>query len=156
MLTKQARHALELLHGRAVKTADAFDLERIDRALDEVLRLNSNAPAAFQVRSALAHASTVLRERRALAPAVPLDETDSYREPGTLDEHFAVADIRAWLDTTETLTASQRTLLQQLSADPDPSDLAAERGLSVPRMREQISRTRRRARIAYTAKAVLA
>ncbi|MFD6295660.1 hypothetical protein ACFWFU_12705 [Streptomyces sp. NPDC060235] len=154
MLTEQAQHALKLLYRRADKTGDAFDLERIDRALDEIIRLNANAPAAFQIRSALAHAGTVLRERRALAPAIPLDETDSYREPGALDEHFGVTDIRAWLDTTEALTASQRSLLQQLSADRDPSDLAVERGLSIARMREQVSRARRRARIAYAAEVV--
>lgn len=151
MLTEQAQHALKLLYRRADKAGDAFDLER---ALDEVIRLNSSAPAAFQIRSALAHAGTVLRERRVLAPAIPLDETDSYREPGAPDDYFAVTDIRAWLDTTEALTASQRTLLQQLSADQDPSDLAAERRLSVAQMREQISRTRRRARIAYAAEVV--
>ncbi|MFD5756178.1 hypothetical protein [Streptomyces mirabilis] len=154
MLTEQAQHALKLLYRRADKTGDAFELERIDRALDEVIRLNSNAPAAFQIRSALAHAGAVLRERRVLAPAIPLSATDSYREPGALDEQFAVADIRVWLDTTNALAASQRTLLQQLSVEQDPADLAVERGLSVARMREQVSRARRRARIAYAAEVV--
>ncbi|MGW2933543.1 hypothetical protein ACWDA7_17135 [Streptomyces sp. NPDC001156] len=156
MLTEQAQHALKLLYRRAKNTGDAFNLERIDRALDEVIRLNSDAPAAHQVRSAWAHAGTVLRERRALAPVTPISETDSYREPGALDEEFAATDLRAWLQTTNALTASQRTVLRQLSADQDPSDLAAERGLSLPRMREQISRARRHARSAYAAEVVAA
>lgn len=156
MLTEQAQRALNLLYRRANRTHDAFTLERIDRALDEIVRLNSTAPAAFQVRSALAHAGAVLRERRVLAPAISLSATDSYGEPAALDDQFAVTDIRVWLQTTNALTASQRTLLHQLSVEPDPAELAAERDLTLPRMREQVSRARRRARTAYAAEAVAA
>ena len=37
-LTGQAQAALLSLHGKATRTADNFEMERIDRALDEIER----------------------------------------------------------------------------------------------------------------------
>jgi hypothetical protein len=156
MLTEQAQHALNLLYRRANKARDSFDLERIDRALDEVIRLNSDAPAAFQIRSAMAHAGDLLRQRRVIAPTTSLSATNSYCEPGAVDGQFAAADLMVWLQTTKALTSSQRSLLQQLSAEQDLAEMATERGVAMPRMREQISRARRRARTAYTAEVMAA
>jgi hypothetical protein len=42
-LTGQAQAALSYLHRQARGKADNFDLERIDRALDEIVRLRPRA-----------------------------------------------------------------------------------------------------------------
>lgn len=149
MLTEQAQHALKTLYMRARKTSDNYELERIDRALDEIIRLNETSPVAFQIRSALAHAGQVLRERRALAPSDPLGDMEPHREPGEDDGRFAVVDITVWWQTTSSLAEGQRDLLSQLVAEEDTEVLAAAHGLVPARMRERISRVRRTARTAY-------
>ncbi|WP_280181757.1 hypothetical protein [Nocardia farcinica] len=156
MISAQAQAALSTLHERAKKTSDNFELERIDRALDEIIRLNSVAPAAFQVRSAMAHASKVLLDRRALAPSSSVEEFESGREPGQPEGRFAVVDLAAWLQTTRSLTDAQRRLVHQLAADLDVEDLASVYGVMPARLRERISRTRKAARTAYAAEVTVA
>lgn len=149
MLSEQAQAALGILHRRASKTGDNFELERIDRALDEIVRLNGTAPAAFQVRSAMAHASKVLLDRRALAPSSSVEELELHRELGEPDGQFAVVDLAVWLQTTRALTETQRCLMYQLAIDEDAKALATAYGIALARLRERISRTRRVARTAY-------
>ncbi|MEU5858958.1 hypothetical protein [Nocardiopsis dassonvillei] len=151
MLTKQAQRALELLYRRANKTTDAFELERIDRALDEVIRLNAQDPAPFQVRSAYAHAGALMRNRRDLAPTVSHEELAPHREPGTPDCRFPIVDILQWVRSTPSLTTDQRTLLQDLSNGYEVSDLAAAQGIPTKRMSERVCRLRKHARTAYHA-----
>ncbi|QKW32550.1 hypothetical protein HUT17_05335 (plasmid) [Nocardiopsis flavescens] len=151
MLTQQAQRALESLYLRAGKAGDSFELERIDRALDEVIRLNSSDPAPFQVRSAYAHAGTRMRHRRDLAPTVSHEELEPHREPGNPDHRFPIVDILQWVKTTPSLTAAQRTLLQDLGNGYEATDLAAAHGIPTKRMSERICRLRKHARAAYHA-----
>ncbi|MFE3455965.1 hypothetical protein ACFXKD_00355 [Nocardiopsis aegyptia] len=147
MLTEQAQSAMNVLYGRISRASESFELERLERALDEIIRLNANRPAPFQIRSAYAHAGELMRHRRDLAPTVSHSEV--HHEPGTPDHGFALIDMQLWLDKTPSLTCSQRTLLQGLGAGQDASELAPVHGLNVKRMREHISRVRRCARGAY-------
>ncbi|GIH28487.1 hypothetical protein Aph01nite_67970 [Acrocarpospora phusangensis] len=156
MLTEQAHDALSALYARARKTSDNYELERIERALDEIIRLNDAAPAAFQIRSALAHAGQVLRERRGLASFAPLDDIEPHQEPGRCDVRFAVVDLTVWLQTTPALTEGQRHLMNQLLAEEDGTVLAATHGLVPARLRERISRIRRIARTAYASEVAAA
>jgi hypothetical protein len=149
LLTEQAQRALLMLTRRADKASDLFTLNRVDRAKDEIVRLNSSSPAPFQVRSAWAHAGAVLRERRALVPSVQLGEVKPQDEPGSEEMAFTAVETRQWLDTTPSLSKPQRDLLQNLALGIEAEALAFQRGISLPRMREQISRTRQRARTAY-------
>ncbi|MFI1884702.1 hypothetical protein [Streptomyces jumonjinensis] len=149
MLTEQAQSAVLLLHRRASKSCDTFELERIDRALDEIVRLNSQDPAAFQIRSATAHASAVMRRRHELAPTTALQDLKPHQEPGDEETRCKAVDLLAWLQTTPALSSQQRNLLQRLIKDEDPADLAATWNIPPARMRERISRLRTRARTAY-------
>ncbi|MBF6547612.1 hypothetical protein [Nocardia brasiliensis] len=149
MLSNQAQCALQQLYYKARKTRDNFDLERIDRALDEIIRLNSSEPAPFQTRSALAHATAVVRHRRELAPTNPLDGLLPNQEPGRIDDSFPIVELTLWLQTTPTLSTEQRQTLFRLINDPDPVELSATWNIPIPRARERISRIRKYARHAY-------
>lgn len=149
MLSEQAQRALILLDCRARNTGDLFVLDRVDRAKDEIIRLNSMAPVAFQVRSAWAHAGAVLRERQKLIPAMRLSDVASQDEPGAEDLSFAAVELREWLRTTPSLAEMQRQLLQNLATGMESHALATQLGIPLPRMREQISRARKLARSAY-------
>jgi hypothetical protein len=149
MLTKRAQAAIGLLHDRARKTSDSFELERIDRALNEIIRLNGDGPPAFQVRSAMSHAGRVLKDRAELAESSSLDYLDPDQEPGAADPQFAVVDLAVWLQTTPALGSAQRRLLFQLAAEEEIDQIAAKFGVTCKSMRERISRTRRTARLSY-------
>ncbi|MFC8716144.1 hypothetical protein [Kitasatospora sp. NPDC057198] len=155
-LTEQAQHALMLLTRRADNTCDLFILDRVDRAKDEIIRLNSSSLAPFQVRSAMAHAGAVLQERRKLVPSMRLSELEPQEEPGVEEMSFATVDTCYWLQTTPSLTESQRALLLEMAAGLEPDALAARRGISLPRVREQISRARKLARTAYASEVAAA
>ncbi|MFJ2805390.1 hypothetical protein [Kitasatospora sp. NPDC087271] len=155
-LTEQAQRALVLLTRRADNTGDLFTLDRVDRAKDEIIRLNSSSPAPFQLRSAMAHASAVLHERRKLVPSMRLSEVEPQDEPETEEMAFAAVDTYHWLQTTPSLAEPQRALLQNLAAGLEPDALASRRGIPLPRMREQISRARKLARTAYASEVVAA
>jgi DNA-directed RNA polymerase specialized sigma24 family protein len=149
MLTEQAQRALVLLTRRADKTGDHFVLDRLDRAKDEIIRLNSDSPAPYQVRSALAHAGQVLRQRRTLLPSIRLSDVEPHDEPGAEDPTFTTTDIYEWLRTTASLNEPQRTLLLDLAVGFEVEALAAQRQIPLRRMREQVSRARKHARAAY-------
>src|SRR5271165_6272383 len=114
-ITAQAQVALSRLHNQARRTADNFDLERIDRALDEIVRLNSPESHGRQVRSAMANASKVIRARRDIAPCISLDGLQG--EHGNTDSHELVMDLRLWLRDTKRITEQQRRLLALLADD---------------------------------------
>jgi DNA-directed RNA polymerase specialized sigma24 family protein len=147
-LTGQAQAALIALETRACHTTSTFRLEQIDRALDEVLRLNGTQPTAFQVRSATANAAKVLRDRRRIAPVISLDDPQ-LGEPGAQDSQIPVIDLRSWLRTTRGLTEGQRRLLTLMAEYDDADTVAAEYGAPSARIRERVSRARRAARTAY-------
>lgn len=146
-LSGQAEAALMSLYEQAKRTTDNFTLERIDRALDEIVRLNSTDPPERQVRSAMANASKVIRSRRETVSAETLEARQvEIAAPGGDED---VIDMREWLRCTPGITDRQRTLLVQLADDHDAVDLSAVYSIPADRMREQISRTRRAARMAY-------
>ena len=149
MITEQAQAALPRFHALAGPSADVFELDRVDRALDEVLRLNSDQPAAFQVRSALANASKVLRHRRTLAVTTPLGDVLPQHEPGVCDDGAAQIDVLLWVQTSPAFTTSQREVLQLLCSEQDSAAIAEAWGLAPGRVRERVSRARRAARSAY-------
>jgi hypothetical protein len=153
-VTGQAQAALIALQARARHTTDIFVLEQIDRALDEVVRLNSTQPPAFQTRSAMANAGKVLRRRRSIVPVISL-ANPQLGKLGIRDPQIAVVELRLWLQTTSALPEGQRGLLT-LIMDCDADAVAAELGVSPARMRERISRARRAAFIAYTREVVAA
>lgn len=148
-MTGQAEAALICLYEQEKHASDNFILERIDRALDEIIRLNSSDPPAWQVRSALANASKVIQgRRRTVSPeslealqvdiAVPTDAEDT-------------VELRVWLHGTSGVNAGQRKLLSLLADGKEAADLAALHSIPLPRMRERVSRARCAARSAYQA-----
>jgi DNA-binding CsgD family transcriptional regulator len=146
-MTGQAQVALLRLYGRAQRATESFAQERIDRALDEIVRINSSEPPTWQVRSAMANASKVITARYETISrwSVEAHEIDV----AVSDSHEDVVNLRLWLHGTARLTEGQRELVTLLAAGHDAESIAALYHISVPRAREQISRARRKARIAY-------
>ena len=143
-LTGQAEAALMSLYEQEKRTTDNFAKERIERALDEIVRLNSTDPPARQVRSAMANASKVILSRRETVAAETLEARQvEIAAPGGDED---VTDLKEWLRRTPGVTERQRTLLSRLADGHDAADLAAVFHIPADRMREQISRTRRAAR----------
>lgn len=146
MLSSSAAAAVAQLQQRAGETHDLYQLDRYDRAIDEVLRHpDKQTPAPFQCRSALANAAKVLKNRRDICRMTSLEAQTT-----TLSDHVDhvcgatvdVVDIHIWLETTPSLGADHRQLLQALAAGDDTWTLAAKHGVPVNRMRERISRAR--------------
>jgi DNA-directed RNA polymerase specialized sigma24 family protein len=146
-LTGQAQAALIRLYDQAKHTTDNFILERIDRALDEIIRLNSADPPAWQVRSALANASKVITARRQIVASWPTDGDET--SDATAGRQEDVIELRSWLRSTPHVTEQQRRLLILLAEGHDAVDVAALLDIPILRAREQISRARRAARSAY-------
>jgi hypothetical protein len=146
-LTGQAQAALSHLHGQARRKADNFYLERIDRALDEIVRLNGPESRGRQVRSAMGSALKVMRRRREIAPCQSLDALGA--DQGCSDSGRGVIDLRLWLRDSKRITEQQRCLLTLLADALDAEAIAAMYGIPVPRMRERIARARKAARAAY-------
>lgn len=146
-LTGQAEAALIRLYEQAEHTSDNFTLERIDRALDEIVRLNSSNPPAWQVRSAMANASKVIlgRRRTVLSESLEALQVDIAVPIGGED----IVELQTWLHGTPEVNAGQRNVLSLLADGYEAADLAALHRIPVPRAREQISRARRAARTAY-------
>src|SRR4051794_33238943 len=108
-----AQSAINSLQGQALRRQDGYTLDRLDRALDEIVRNYENErPAAWQVRSALANAAKVVQSRRAVVTLTPRTEGDSRGRPdtGSVDDAFAVAEVRDWLWRTPALTDDERKL----------------------------------------------
>jgi DNA-binding CsgD family transcriptional regulator len=146
-MTGQAQAALIHLYERAQRATDSFTQERIDRALDEIVRVNSTDPPAWQVRSAMANASKVITARYETISrwSVEAKEIDV---PVSGSREDAI-NLRLWLHETARLTEGQRELVTQLADGHDAESIAALCHVSVLRAREQISRVRRNARTAY-------
>lgn len=146
-LTGQAETALLRLYELAKRTTDNFTLERIDRALGEVVRLNASSPPEQQVRSAMANAYKVMRDRRQTVSPESIEALQVDIAFTNGDEE--AVDLMEWLHATPRVTPSQRNLLLLAAADCDPADIAVSHHVPVLRIREQISRARRAARTAY-------
>jgi hypothetical protein len=145
MITPSVERAVFALQKRALAARDTYELDRIDRALDELLRnpTDTTASAKHRVRSAMGHAYEALERRKAIAPSAPLDAEQS--DYGTRDGNYLVIEIREWLRTEPGLGEGERTVLNALANGGDAETLAALNRIPMTRMRERISRARRSA-----------
>ncbi|WP_433562303.1 hypothetical protein ACQP1O_33125 [Nocardia sp. CA-151230] len=153
MTFSAAEKAMLELYSRAEKTRNIEELERIDRALDEIVNhLDRTAPAAYQCRNALSNASKAIGKRRAVRSFRSLDKPmpdGTTPDPGEVDGDFDVVDLRRWLNTTRALNPEERQLLLDLADGEDAASLSPRCAVPTVRMRERISRTRSRGRSAY-------
>ncbi|MFF4926864.1 hypothetical protein ACFY4B_40395 [Kitasatospora sp. NPDC001261] len=151
MISHPVAGAVKALQKQALASRDMYQLDRIDRALDELLRNPSEdtSPAPYRVRSAMGHAYEALERRRAIAPSVPLDPERT--DGGHTDARYPVVEILAWLESEPKLAAGERVLLDELARGHDAASMARRHGVALPRMRERISRARRRARALWQA-----
>ncbi|OMB89902.1 hypothetical protein A5746_21690 [Mycolicibacterium conceptionense] len=152
-MQSNALAAVDHLQQRAARFYDMYELERIDRALDEIVEnLHRTDPVSFQCRSALANAAKVIRNRRTIRRYDSLDNPlpdGSLPDTGAIQADYAVVDLIRWLDTSPTLGTSERRLLRDLAAGEDAESLARRDDVPLARMRERISRARSTGRSAY-------
>ncbi len=145
-MQSNALAAVRHLQQRAARLYDMYELERIDRALDEIVEnLHRTHSAPFQCRSALANAAKVIRKRRLIRRYDSLDKPlrdGSLPDVRAVQEDYAVVDVIQWIDTSPALGVSDRRLLRDLAAGEDAESLACRDGVPVRRMRERISRAR--------------
>ncbi|WP_406260217.1 hypothetical protein OIA45_19260 [Streptomyces chartreusis] len=146
MISHPVEGAIVALQQSARVTFDTYQLDRIDRALDELLRNPSDesTPAEYRVRSAMGHAYEVLERRKTIAPLVSLEA--EHTEQGVSDRDYPLVEINEWLRGEPGISQEQRALLQALARGEDAATLAQCEGLPVARVRERISRARRAAR----------
>ncbi|WP_406133174.1 hypothetical protein [Streptomyces zaomyceticus] len=151
MISHPVKGAIFALQKRALATCDTYELDRIDRALDELLRNPSDAstPAPFRVRSAMGHAYEALERRKTIAPSISLGE--EHADHGAMDHGYPVVEIVEWLRAEPGISHAQRVVLQALAHGDDAETLADRQGLPVPRARERISRARKQARQLWAA-----
>jgi hypothetical protein len=145
MISHPVEGAILALQQRALATRDAYELDRIDRALDELLRnpTDTTTPPKYRVRSAMGHAYEAMERRKAIAPCASIDAEQS--DHGRHDANYLLIEILEWLRVGSGLTKGERALLSALAQGGDAESLAAHHGLPVPRMRQRISRARRSA-----------
>jgi len=159
MISLEAQAAVSYLQQQtdSKKSAhDSFELDRIDRALDEITRNpDKTTPPRRQVRSARANALKVVRHHVALE-AFSLDDPELHehkRQQAEIAVQYGggIEDVemREWLDHTPSLTDDERTLLHALADGFDAELIALARNLPIKRVRERISRARRAARRGY-------
>lgn len=156
MTYTQGQRALITLQARTANARDCYTLDVLERAMDEIVRnLDNPKPAAWQVRSARANASKIVKQRRQQAPSTSLDAERGAADALSLgaladpiDRH-AETMCREWLRTVDGLTYLDRSLLLALYGGFDSAMIAVADDRPVERVREQISRARRRARGSY-------
>lgn len=163
MLSQPVLAAVSDLQRRAIKAVDLFEIERIERALDEILRHpTSTKPASTQIYSSRGHASQSLTERRRIlggaivALVVESDDKEEYdarvvRAVTTIEPGFAEVEFEQWLATTTSVTDRDRSFLRALAVGEDAASLAAVHGSPATIMSQRLSRVRRRGRTAYHA-----
>ncbi|WP_327356385.1 hypothetical protein [Streptomyces sp. NBC_01304] len=146
MISHPVEGAIAALQESALRTFDSYQLDRIDRALDELLRNPSDesTPAEYRVRSAMGHAYEVLERRKTITPLVSL--CAEHTDQGVLDWDYSLIEINEWLCSEPGISLEQRALLQALARGEDATTLAQREGLPVARVRERISRARRAGR----------
>ena len=154
MISNQAQGAILILQAKARNAHDIYTQERVDRALDEIVRNSTKTnPSEHQARSAFANAAKVIDRRRKLAPEVPdevLVTEVSVRESG-----YDLVELKCWLGGAD-LSFATRTLLLALLDGAEGKELATQEGIPVARVREQIARARRSSRAEYMGSAASA
>lgn len=147
MLSSEAESAYLALQSRALSARESYTIDRVERALDEIIRNPENTkPADHQVRSAWANAGKVLENRRSLAPQMSLDTPGL--QLAEVDGAFDAVEIFDWLDHAA-VSPSDGLVLRLLARGADAQLLADVDDVPVQRMRERISRARRVARADY-------
>ncbi|MFF3060174.1 hypothetical protein [Streptomyces sp. NPDC057909] len=145
MISDAVVTAVRTLQEQALRIRDSYELDRIERALDELLRNPAGStPAAYRSRSALGHAYETLERRKAIAPQTELEV--SGQEPGYDEGAFHEIEMMAWLCVEPGFKERDRKLLIDLALGHDTETLAERDGISVVRLREHVSRCRKRAR----------
>jgi DNA-directed RNA polymerase specialized sigma24 family protein len=138
--------ACAALYQRIARTQsfNQWETDRAEEALTELVNNpNRSDPPAHQVRNALSNASKKLRRRA---------EMDAYFLPNLQFgiERAIPHDIaESALDIASVLSrmpGAERMLLELAATGADSDDIAVELGLPVQRVRERLSRARRRAR----------
>ena len=162
MLSQAVETAVNHLQQQALQATDLYEIDRIERALDELLRNPLKAdPAHFQVRSARSHANRVLQDRRTiLGPRLPLvlDTKDGevsdarvIRGFSVSEDGYDIVEFEMWLATSPSLSALERRYLQALGDGEDASSLATVHDRPITIMSQRLSRARRKGRLAYEA-----
>jgi hypothetical protein len=156
LISNPVAGAISVLQKRALTSRDTYELDRIDRALDELLRnpTDISTPAQHRVRSAMGHAYEALERRRAIVPTVPLDPERV--DCAHTDGHYLAVEILEWLRTEPGLTKDERILLSDLARGGDAISLATRHTVPLARIRERISRARRNARTLWNDMAAVA
>ncbi|MFE6530135.1 hypothetical protein ACFVMA_14465 [Streptomyces rochei] len=156
MISHPVEGAIFALQQRALDTCDNYELDRIDRALDELLRNPSgeSTPAEHRVRSAMGHAYEVLERRKAIVPVVSLHAENADR--GATVHDYSVIEISEWLRVEPGIPPRDRKLLQALAGGHGAESLATAEEVSVKRVRERISRARKMARQQWKASVLAA
>lgn len=155
MISTSVQTAVAQLQQQALRSHDVYELDRLDRAIDELVRNpDKSSPPAFQRRSAMANASKILQHRRRACPVTSLDQPTANDAPSSFDLARTDGapdelDIRLWLETTPSMTAMQRDLLRALADGHDALSIARRSQTPVARVREQISRARSAGWAAY-------
>ncbi|WP_019635059.1 hypothetical protein [Actinomadura atramentaria] len=146
MISYSVARAVTALQRQALASRDTYELDRIDRALDELLRnpTDASTPAQHRIRSAMGHAYEALQRRRAIAPLVALNPERA--DHGRIDTCYLTVEILVWLHAEPGLASAERALLNDLARGHDATSIAHHLGVPLPRMRERISRARRHAR----------
>ena len=153
MSLTEAQRAIAHLQGLALRASDGYTIDVLDRALDEIVRNPDNpSPYLWQVRSARANAAKVVQARREVVTLDTSgeDEPSVVEDAATTDTGYGVVEIREWLRTSSRLTEPDRTLLTAVADGQDSEHLAEVLELPVQRVRERLSRARKRAGIAYS------
>lgn len=152
-MTPTSLAAVVYLQQHSTRSADIYELERHDRAIDEIVaNLDRTTPAPFQTRSALANAAKVIGKRRSIRTYGSLDKpqpTGNLPDVGSDDGAYDLVDVFQWLATSPSLHSAERRLLHDLAAGEDAESLARRDHVPVARMRERISRARSAGRAAY-------
>ncbi|TJY69470.1 hypothetical protein E4J89_11150 [Arthrobacter sp. CAU 1506] len=165
MMSLEIQSAVSTLQQQSEVTRaslDTVELDRIDRALDELIRNHTKTSQPLRmVRSARANALKVVKDR-ARQGLVSFDDPDLYAakraeaEAASAYDPLAEFELLDWLDSTPSLTVHQRQLLKAVARGHDAESLACAAGLPVKRMRERISRARSAAFAGYIAEVTCA
>ena len=158
MMSQSVCAAVEELQRQALLSSDSFENDRIDLALNEILRHpESTALTHALVYSSRGHALERLTGRRRLLGGTLVSLVEAASEDAEYDEQVARAlatadsgyvrtDWERWISTSPSLTDGDRIHLQALAGGEDAASLATALNVSVSIMRQRISRSRRRGR----------
>ncbi|MCD5341429.1 hypothetical protein LR392_04195 [Arthrobacter sp. AK04] len=153
MISPEVQAAVATLQQQADvarKSRDSFELDRVERALDELVRNHTKTgKPSRMIRSARANAYKVLKDRASFN-AFSLDAPELHTEARSKAEAsaydaYAEFELLDWLAHTSTLNTEQRVLLTAVAHGHDVTSLALVTGVPLQRMRERLSRARRAA-----------